>query len=121
MGAVGETPAHPPAPSRTREGENPFRGEASIRVAGAMLVLRPSFAALVAAEGEVGPLFAIVERAAAGRLALGEMVALFWHCLAAVPEGMTREAFGEGVAAGGLAAATPALKVLIGQILAGRA
>lgn len=74
----------------------------------------------VAAEQEVGPLFALVERAAEGRLGLGEMVALFWHCLKERPEGLTREAFGEGVAAGGLAAATPALRVLIGQILAGR-
>ncbi len=47
---------------------NPVRGEAAIRVAGEMLVLRPSFAALVAAEQELGPLFALVERAAAGRL-----------------------------------------------------
>lgn len=101
-------------------GANPARGEASLRVAGVMLVLRPSFAALVAAEQELGPLFALVERAAAGKLALGEMVALFWHCLAERPEGLTREVFGEGVAAGGLAAATPALRVLIGQILAGR-
>ncbi len=99
---------------------NPARGEAAIRVGGAMLTLRPSFAALVAAEQELGPLFALVERAADHRLGLGELVALFWHCLAEVPEGMTREAFGEGVAAGGLANATPALKVLLGQILAGR-
>ncbi len=33
---------------------NPVRGEASIRVAGETLVLRPSFAALVAAEGRSG-------------------------------------------------------------------
>jgi len=99
---------------------NPVRGEAAIRVGGAMLTLRPSFAALVAAEQELGPLFALVERAADQRLGLGELVALFWHCLAEVPEGMTREAFGEGVAAGGLAQATPALRVLLGQILAGR-
>ncbi|ODP37043.1 gene transfer agent family protein [Sphingomonas turrisvirgatae] len=99
---------------------NPARGEASLRVGGVSLVLRPSFAALVAAEEEVGPLFALVERAADGRLGLSEMVALFWHCLRERPEGLTREAFGEGVAAGGLATATPALKLLLGQILAGR-
>jgi hypothetical protein len=99
---------------------NPARGEASIRIAGEMLVLRPSFQALVAAEQEVGPLFALVERAADGRLALGEMVALFWHCLKDPPPALTRDAFGEGVTAGGLAAATPALRVLIGQILGGR-
>ncbi|MES2337813.1 MAG: gene transfer agent family protein [Pseudomonadota bacterium] len=99
---------------------NPARGEASLRIAGETLVLRPSFAALVAAEQEVGPLFALVERAAEGRLALAEMVALFWHCLNDSPVGLTREMFGEGVAAGGLAAATPALRMLIGQILGGR-
>lgn len=99
---------------------NATRGEAAIRVAGEMLVLRPSFAALVAAEAELGPLFALVERAAEGRLALGELVALFWHCLRDRPEGLTRAALGEAVAAGGLAAATPPLKTLLGQILAGR-
>ena len=99
---------------------NPARGEASLRVAGETLVLRPTFAALVAAEQEVGPLFALVERAAEGWLALAEMVALFWHCLNEPPATLTRGAFGEGVASGGLAAATPALRVLIGQILGGR-
>jgi hypothetical protein len=99
---------------------NPARGEAELRVAGETLVLRPSFQALVAAEAEVGPLFAMVERAAEGRLGLGEMVALFWHCLKDRPGELTRDAFAEAVAARGLAAATPALKVLIGQILAGR-
>jgi Phage tail tube protein, GTA-gp10 len=130
-------------------------------------VLRPTFAALVAAEEELGPLFALVERAASGTLKLSEMVALFWHCLAEQPKlpasvdslnnsspprrrgsmntGSSspdtavfmdsrlrgndedlnerlqeREAFSEAVAAGGLAAATPALKILLGQILGGR-
>jgi len=112
-----------PNPSRKREGSysaNPARGEASLRIAGEALVLRPSFAALVAAEQEVGPLFALVERAASGGLALGEMVALFWHCLKDRPDGLTREAFGEGVTAGGIANATPALRILLGQILSGR-
>lgn len=99
---------------------NPARGEAEIRVGGETLVLRPSFAALVAAEQEVGPLFAMVERAAEGRLCMAEMVALFWHCLKEPPAGLTRDAFAEGVARGGLVKATPALKALIGQILAGR-
>lgn len=99
---------------------NPARGEAALRVAGEMLTLRPSFAALVAAEEELGPLFALVERAAAGGLRLAEMVALFWHCLAERPEGLTRERLGEAVAAAGLARATPALRVLLSQILQGR-
>ncbi|MET0270330.1 MAG: GTA-gp10 family protein [Sphingomonas sp.] len=98
---------------------NPARGEAAVRVAGEVMTLRPSFQALVAAEEELGPLFALVERAAAGGLRLGEMVALFWHCRHDAP-GLSREMLGEAVAAGGLAAATPALKVLLGQILQGR-
>lgn len=101
-------------------GPNPVRGEASLRVRGAELVLRPSFAALVAAEQELGPLFALVERAAAGRLAIGEMVTLFWHCLAERPAELDRDALGEAVVAGGLAGATPALRILLGQILQGR-
>ncbi|WP_066798793.1 gene transfer agent family protein [Sphingomonas soli] len=99
---------------------NPARGEAELRVGGETLVLRPSFQALVAAEQEVGPLFAMIERAADGRLTLSEMVALFWHCLRDRPEGLTRAAFADVVATRGLAANTPALKLLIGQILAGR-
>jgi hypothetical protein len=91
-----------------------------VRVNGCDLVLRPSFEALVAAEGEVGPLFALVERAADGRLGLAELVALFWHCLRDPPGGLTREGFGEAVVAGGIANATPVLRVLLGQILAGR-
>jgi len=99
---------------------NPARGEATLSLENAALMLRPSFAALVAAEEEIGPLFALVERAASGALKLSEMVALFWHCLADRPDGLTREAFGEAVAKAGLAAATPALKVLLGQVLGGR-
>ncbi len=98
---------------------NPARGEARLRVGGADLVLRPGFAALVAAEQELGPLFGLVERAAAGGLTLSEMVALFWHCLRERPEGLTREMLGEAVVAQGLSAVTPVLRVLLGAILVG--
>ncbi len=98
---------------------NAERGEAVLEIGGERLLLRPSFAALVAAEAELGPLFDLVDRAAEGRMGIGEMVGLFWHCL--VERGaMSREALGEAVVAGGLARATPALKVVLRQILAGR-
>ena len=42
---------------------NPYRGEASLDVAGEKLVLRPSFGALVKAEAELGSLIALIERA----------------------------------------------------------
>jgi len=102
------------------ERANPIRGEASLAVAGQTHVLRPTFAALVAAEDELGPLFALVERAGAGQLRLAELAALFWHCLAA-RDGVTREQVGEAVLAAGLAGCAPALRSLLGQILQGRA
>jgi len=101
-------------------GANILRGETELRVGGSVFVLRPSFAALVAAEAELGPLFALVERAADGRLGLGELASLFWHCVNERPEALTREAVGDAVVEQGLAAVTPMLRVLLGQILQGR-
>lgn len=98
---------------------NPFRGEASLPLAGAPRLLRPSFAALVAAEEDLGPLFALVERAGAGQLKLAELAALFWHCLEN-RDGLSREQVGEAVLAMGLAEASKPLRVLLGQILRGR-
>lgn len=99
---------------------NPFRGEASLVVAGETLLLRPSFEALVAAEGELGPLFALVERAADGKLALSEIAALFDHVSAGRPAAITRTRVGEAIVASGLANVTPQLRVLLGQILQGQ-
>ena len=99
---------------------NPARGEAALRVAGEPLVLRPTFAALVAAEGELGPLFELVERAASGKLSLGEVAALFWHCRHDSGPALTREELGEAIVHAGLAAVTPVLKTLLHQVLAGR-
>jgi hypothetical protein len=99
---------------------NPARGEVAFAVDGRMLVLRPSFAALVAAEEEIGPLFALVERAAGGALRLGEVAALFWHCASERPDGLTRARLGEAIVERGLAATTPLLRQLIGEILKGR-
>ena len=102
----------------THETANPHRGEASLAITGLDRLLRPSFTALVAAEEELGPLFALVERAGAGQLKLGEMTALFWHCLAD-KSGVTREQLGEAVASLGLAQCAKPLRVLLGQILQG--
>ena len=99
---------------------NPARGEAALAVGGEVLRLRPSFEALVAAEEELGPLFALVERAAAGGLKVAEMAGLFWHCVDGRPEGLTRARIGEAIVERGLAGVTPVLKVLLGQILQGR-
>ena len=96
---------------------NAARGEASFALGARTIVLRPTFAALVAAEAELGPLFVLVERAAEGRLTLAEMAGLLCHC---ADGAATREEIGAAIAAQGLAAVSPALKALLTQILQGR-
>ena len=113
---MSHSDANPAAASAARA--NPFRGEATLVVGGSPRLLRPSFAALVAAEEELGPLFALVERAGAGQLCLSEMAALFWHCLDD-PQGLSREQLGDAVLQAGLAEASKPLRVLLGQILQG--
>lgn len=101
-------------------GANVVRGEAAFELGGRALVVRPSFAALVAAESELGPLLALADRAAEGRLLLAEMAALIWHCLAE-RDGLTRDAVGEALVAQGVGAALPALRAILRQVLAGSA
>ena len=99
---------------------NPHRGEASLQVAGELLVLRPSFTALVAAEDELGPLFGLVERASEGKLALHEIAALFDHLSADRPKAITRERIGDAVVEKGLAGISPTLRLILEQILRGK-
>lgn len=99
---------------------NAERGEATFPIAGTWQTLRPSFAALVAAEEELGPLFALVERAGDGQLKLTEFSALFWHCLAD-QSAASRDQVGEAVMQMGLAAASKPLRSMLAQVLQGRA
>src|SRR5262245_38298586 len=100
---------------------NPYRGEASLLVGGNTILIRPSFGALVAAEEELGPLFALVERAAEGKLGVGEMAALFDHLSReGRPAAIDRGRIGEAIVERGLARVSPQLKLVLGQILQGR-
>lgn len=103
----------------TPDPANPSRGETTLVIAGQGHVLRPTFTSLVAAEEELGPLFALVERASEGQLRLTEIAALFWHCCAATDR-PSRGAVGEAVMAMGLAGAATPLRELLKQILQGR-
>lgn len=96
---------------------NPERGEALLIVNGRPITLRPTFQALVAAEGELGSLYTLVDRAAEGRLTLQEIAGLFHHM--AVSE-VDREAVGEAIVAQGLAQTTPMLRTILSQVLKGR-
>ena len=98
---------------------NSARGEGSLCIAGQERLLRPTFGALVAAEDELGPLFALVERAGNGQLRLSEITGLFWHCLAD-QTGLTRDDVGEAVISMGLAQAAKPLRAVLQQILQGR-
>lgn len=98
---------------------NAERGEAAILTGGREMILRPTFSALIAAEDELGPLFALVERASEGQLRLSEIAALFWHCLQG-REACSREDIGEAVMAMGLAKATAPMRTLLAQILQGQ-
>lgn len=98
---------------------NSVRGEAAIHVGGRELVLRPSFDALCRAEEELGSLFALVDRAADGKLRLAEIASLFWHCLER-QDACSREQVGEAVLDMGLAKASVPLKLMLGQVLRGR-
>ena len=98
---------------------NPERGESTIVIEHKAYTLRPTFTALVAAEEELGPLFALVERAGEGKLRLQEVAMLFWHCLQD-KEGVTREQVGEAVIATGLSGSARPLRSLLFQVLQGR-
>ena len=99
---------------------NRHRGEASLLVAGEELLLRPTFSALVAAEEELGSLFELVERAAAGTLHLQQIVALFDHLSRLRPVAITRETIGDAIVELGLTRVSPMLKTVFQQILQGR-
>ena len=97
---------------------NPARGEAALVIGGEILRIWPSFAALVAAEGEIGPLLVLIDRAAEGRLTLSDVEALLWHCLER-PAGLHRARLGEALLAEGINAVLPAVRTILRQLLAG--
>jgi Phage tail tube protein, GTA-gp10 len=82
------------------------------------IALRPSYGALVAAEEELGSLFALVERATGGALRLSEMVALLWHCRC--DDSLSRAALGDLCVAAGLAKVTPLFRQLLEAAFGGQ-
>ncbi|MGL6043741.1 MAG: gene transfer agent family protein [Sandaracinobacteroides sp.] len=91
-------------------GANSLRGEVILRLGSGDRLLRPTFAALVAAETEIGSLFRLLERVAAEDVRLTEMAALFWHCLADKGE---RVQFEEELVAAGPATLLPTYRALL--------
>jgi hypothetical protein len=81
--------------------------------------LRPSYAALVAAEAEIGSLFALLDRTSAGQVTLSDMIALLWYCVVDRPADVARDGFAEFCVVRGLANITPVYRTLMEAALAG--
>ena len=98
---------------------NSLRGETQILVEGKAILLRPSFENLVAAEEELGSLFALVERASQGGITLSEVTGLLWHCSEAQSR-PSRDEVGKAVLEMGLVEATKPIRAILAQVLQGR-
>jgi len=100
---------------------NPYRGEVALALGDNCYVLRPSFAALVAAEAEAGPVLALAQQAAAGNVCLETMACLFHHCIL-IEDGRERptaEAIGAAILEQGMVATLESYRSLLERILGG--
>lgn len=97
---------------------NPLRGEVELVLASGTLRLRPSFAALVAAEQELGSLPALLERVAGGDVRLADAAALLWHCRTGDAFG-ERAAFEAALAEAGLRRVLSAYRALLAAVFGG--
>lgn len=91
-----------------------LRGEVCLQLHGRAIDLRPTFAALVAAEAEVGSLFQLLDRAAAGDVRIADLGAVFWHC--AAPAGQDRDEFEAALVDAGVAALLEPYQALLRAI-----
>lgn len=100
---------------------NPCRGEVTLRLGGVSHVLRPSFAVLVAAEAEIGPLLDLAQEASEGRVRLESMARLFHHCLVCESEASrpSVETIGERLVEDGMIEALKAYRALLESALGG--
>lgn len=98
---------------------NALRGEAQFQLGERPVLLRPSFENLVAAEEEIGSLFALVERASEGALTLSEVSTLIWHCMDTDPR-PAREEVGKAVLKQGLIATTQPVRAILSEVLQGQ-
>lgn len=99
---------------------NRLRGEVDIMLDGQSYCLRPTFAAIMEIEDRLGGVVPLAVRAAKGDFGLRDVSVVIWATLNAVDgQAMTLDGVGNAVLAQGLAAATPAVRVLLTHILGG--
>lgn len=93
-----------------------LRGEVELRLGGRTCLLRPSFGRLVAAEGEVGSLFSLIERAAAGDVRMADVACLLWHC---AETDLERGEFSDALMAEGFSRVLPIFRLLLSRMFGG--
>jgi hypothetical protein len=99
---------------------NRLRGEVDITLGGRSYRLRPTFAAIMDIEERLGAVVPLAVRAAKGDFGFRDVTVVIWATLNAVEgQSMTMDEVGNAVLAQGLAAATPAVRVLLTHILGG--
>jgi hypothetical protein len=99
---------------------NPERGEVALSLRSGAVVLRPTFSALVAAEGEIGSLLSLLDRAGAGDLRLGDVGPLFWHAMSVEGRRIERGQFEAELLEIGLAALLVPYRQLLAAVFGGR-
>lgn len=101
---------------------NSARGEAVFRVQDQAILMRPSFAAIIAAEDSLGPMLALAIAAGEGKVALSHIVELFAACAVAAGDGPcpTKDEIADLVVQAGLQAALEPYHALLSAILKGQ-
>ena len=95
-----------------------LRGEVALPLGERACLLRPTFERLVSAEAELGSLFLLLERAAAGDVRLQDVEPLFWACLDG--ERPARADFRAQLAAGGMAGLLLPYRQLLASMFGGQ-
>lgn len=100
---------------------NPHRGEVALGLGRCSGILRPSFNALAAVEAEHGPVLALAQEAAEGRVRIEAMAGVFHHCLLAEAgdERPSAEEIGAAILEAGMVEALKTYRSLLERILGG--
>lgn len=96
---------------------NPHRGEAALALGASTYRLRPSFAALVAVEEELGSLIALVERAGSGALGIKDIVVLLHACAVAGGHDISRDDFAAALLKEGVTACIGPLRDILAAVM----
>lgn len=104
-------------PRKMPNSANPHRGESALTLGGNIYRLRPSFAALVRVEEELGSLIALVERAGSGALGIKDIVVLLHACAVAGGHDISRDDFAAALLKEGITASVGPLRDILAAVM----